>query len=131
MTPEQFIQDRWNDSADLKAAVPFARVITGEHSRTQSFELPCALVNVQTDRPDYATNSKTRFIATVRVQVWAKSITDIVRVKDEIRTAFHRKRWAGTGYVVSLSTVEQQAWMEQPDGEMQGIHELQLNYQES
>lgn len=129
MTPEAFIQDLWEESADLKAAIPFARVITGGHDRLAEQELPCATLSVIGEQQRYATNQSVVWTVNVRLQCWARSIDKIVQIKNAVRDELHRQNWQGTGYVVSLSKVTNQYWLQEPDGEYQGIHEIELTYQ--
>jgi hypothetical protein len=132
MTPEQFIQDHWNGSTTLKAAVPIANVITGEHNRLASTSLPCANLTVTSEQQRYATNDGgIVWRASVRVQCWAVSIARIVQIKDAVRDELHRASWSGTGYKVGLCTVDSQYWTQQEDGEYQGIHELEITYSET
>lgn len=130
MTPEKFVQDFWNTSAPLKALVPVARVITGDHDRVQEQELPCIQVTLQSDGPDYHTSSKRRRTATVRVKCWG-SFSQVVAVKNKLideQNGIHRADWSGDGYVVSLANVTNQFHDQQEDGEWQGITDIELEY---
>jgi len=130
MTPEKFIQDFWAGSASLMALVPTSRVITGEHDRMQSQALPCILIDLQTDVPDYHTSSKRRRKATVRVKAWG-SLSQVIATKNALideQNGIHRAAWSGTGYVVSLANVPNQFHDQQEDGEWQGISEIELDY---
>ena len=130
MTPEKFIQDFWNSSISLKALVPTSRVITGEHDRMQAQALPCVLIDLQTDEPDYHTSSKRRRKANVRAKVWG-SLSQVIAIKDALideQNGIHRVAWSGIGYVVSLANVTNQYHDQQEDGEWQGISDIELDY---
>ena len=130
MTPEKFIQDFWSNSDYLKASVPIARVITGDHNRMQHEELPCVLIILQNDGAKYHTSSKYRRKATVKVKYWG-SFAQVIEIKNKLinkQSGIHRADWSGDDYVVSLARISNQFHVQEPDGEWQGVSDIELDY---